>query len=514
MGVISETLRRLKRPPRRSPSDASSGEKIGKNKPLRGKTKTVLVQDGVAILAAAGLLIFSAAARGVNLLLALGAFFLGFLIVDYFWGALSLKKLVVKRKLPDVIYAGEPFYVEIELDGTGRRSPAWSIVVEDEWEEESPWFDVPEELSKKREVAKRKERTLNARKMRKKEKIRQGRKFFSDKNRADSSDADQRDSEFLPSAVADGAATIRPVVYFPAIKTTEKLKEYYVGVMTRRGRRKLKALTISTRFPCGFYRSSRVIPASATVLALPRTGVLTGEWDVYAGSLTQEASVATSQTSRAPDETVSIRDWRPGDSSRMIAWRATAKRNRLQSREFAKRHTRTIILVLDLYASPREASRKNERDPELRRLVEKAVSFAATLVKEWSVADSRLLFTLNADEVDESGEIERRDEWNEILGGGSVLGAFSRLAVAVETNEDRLEELLGGARARAPRDAQIVVVSIARGRESTLQTTWTSDELRGETSADGGAALFVDASSEFFDRYFEWDAESDSIQRS
>ena len=511
MGVISETLRRLKRPERPSTSDASSGDK---SKPRKEKAKTVLVQDGVAILATAGLLIFSAAARGVNLLLALGAFFLGFLIVDYFWGARSLKKLVVKRKLPDVIYAGEPFYVEIELDGAGRRSPAWSIVVEDEWEEEDSWFDVPEELVKKRETTKRKEKIQTAGKVRKKEKIRQGRKFFSDKKRAVSSDAEQKDFEFLPSAVADGAATIRPVVYFPAIKPAEKLKEYYVGVVTRRGRRRLKGLTISTRFPCGFYRSSRAIPASTTILALPRTGVLTGEWDVYAGSLTQEASVATSQTSRAPDETVSIRDWRPGDSSRMIAWRATAKRNRLQSREFAKRHTRTIILVLDLYAPAREASRKNARDPELRRPIEKAVSFAATLVKEWSVADSRLLFALNADEIGESGEVERRDEWNEILGGGSILGVFSRLAVAVETDEDRLEELLGVARARAPRDAQIVVVSIARGRESTVRTVWTSDEERNETSADGGAALFVDASSEIFDRYFEWDAESDSIQRS
>ena len=224
--------------------------------------------------------------------------------------------------------------------------------------------------------------------------------------------------------------------------------------------------------------------------------------------------MATSQTSRAPDETVAIRDWRLGDSSRMIAWRATAKRNRLQSREFAKRHTRTIILVLDLYVPPCEASRKNGRDTELRLLVEKAVSFTATLVKEWSVADSRLLFTLNGDEVGESGALERGDEWNEILGGGSILTVASRLAVAVETHEDRLEERLAASRARAPRDAQIVVVSIARGRESTLPSSWKSRELRDETSVGRDDALFVDASSEIFDRYFEWDAELDSIQRS
>ena len=511
MSFFSETLLRFKRSKRRELSVATSDSQGGKkDKPRRDKTKTVLVQDGLAILAAAGLLIFSAAARGVNLLLALGAFFIGFLIVDYFWGARTLKKLVVKRKLPDAIYAGEPFYVEIELDGTGRRSPAWAIVVEDEWEEEDPRFRAPERLVKEREAVKREDRLRDAGKKRKRKKTRRERKFFSDKRKTGAADASTSDAEPLPTAVVDGAATTRPVAYFPAIKPTEKLKEYYVGVMTRRGPRRLKALTISTRFPCGFYRSSRVVSAPATVLALPKTGKLTGEWNAYAGSLTQEASVATSQTARAPDETVSIRDWRPGDSSRMIAWRATAKRNRLQSREFAKRQTRTIVLVLDLYAPIPEG--RNERDPELWRLVEKAVSFAATLVKEWSVADSRLFFALNGDEVGESGEIERNDELNEIVGGGSIWGAASRLAVAVETREDRLEELLGAARSRAPRDARIVVVSIARGRESALQSARsTADESRDEASADWNDALFVDASSESFDRYFEWDPDPGSI---
>ncbi len=162
--TIKSFLPELARRFKRSEKDVSVAnvDRPKNGKPRKEKAKTVLVQDGLAVLAAAGLLIFSAAARGVNLLLALGAFFLGFLIVDYFWGARTLKKLVAKRKLPDVIYAGEPFYVEIELDGTGRRSPAWSIVVEDEWEEEIPWFDVPEELVKKREADKRKERALTA----------------------------------------------------------------------------------------------------------------------------------------------------------------------------------------------------------------------------------------------------------------------------------------------------------------------------------------------------------------
>lgn len=499
MSFFSELVRRFKRSEKDVAAENADSRK--------SEQKTVLVQDGLAILAAAGLLIFSAAARGVNLLLALGAFFIGFLIVDYHWGAQTLKKLVVRRKLPDTIYAGEPFYVEIELDGTNRRSPSWSIVVEDEWKEEDSRFAVPKKILKDREeAAKRESSAKDAGKTRKKEKTRRERRKFSDKRKAGAAVDDHATVDPLPSAVAEGAATIRPVVYFPAIKPTEKLKEYYVGVMTRRGWRRLEGLTVSTRFPCGFYRSTRMISAPEDVLVLPRTGKLSHDWDAYAGSLTQETSVATSQTSRAPDETVAIRDWRPGDSSRMIAWRATAKRNRLQSREFAKRHTRTIILVLDLFDPAPAPSRKDGRDPELWRLVEKAVSFTATLVQEWSVADSRLVFALNGDEVGASGELERRTEWNEILGGGSTQSVASRLAVAVETYDDRLEELLGAASSHAPRDAQIVVVSIAQGRESKVKT---SDGLRRLTSVDWSGALFVDVSSETFDRYFEWNSDLD-----
>ena len=496
--------------------DASN--KIGK--------KTALVQDGVAIIAAAALLVFSAAARGVNLLLALGAFFIGFLVVDYVWGARTLKKLHVKRRLPDSIYAGEPFYVEIEIDGTRRRSPSWAIVVEDEWSPEDPCFDVPAPL--KSRAQERAEAEMNATlihgKKRKNKKRRRPGKRVSDK--ADEA-LQNKDSLELPqigySAISRGDATIRPVVYFPTVRTTEKLKEYYVGVMMRRGRRQLVALTVSTRFPCGFYRSSRRVPAREDVLVLPRTGVLTSDWDAYAGSLTQETSVATSLTSRAPDETVAIRDWRPGDSSRTIAWRATAKRNKLQTREFAKRQTRTIVIVLDLYAPSATRDRKTPCDPALWERVEKAVSFTATLVKEWSTSDSRLVFTLNADEIGAEtnvndgleGNNESQSEWNEIFGGGSTLRVMSRLAVAVETNNDRLGELLNATRSHAPKDAQIIVVSLGYKREAT--DAISVKDLEEVSSWTYGSFLqpdnvhFIDASSEDFDRYFQFGPDADEL---
>ena len=112
------------------------------------RRRTSLVQDGLLILIVASLLVFNAAARGINLLMALSAFFIGFLVIDYFWGKRILRHLRVSRKLPDYVYAGEPFYVEIELDASKRRSASWAIVVEDSWAQEESEYDAPRDLKK------------------------------------------------------------------------------------------------------------------------------------------------------------------------------------------------------------------------------------------------------------------------------------------------------------------------------------------------------------------------------
>lgn len=515
MNFLSGLTRQVKRVGKNFFRHDSNSRKKKSAKSQAIETRTVIVQDGVAVIAAAGLLVFSAAARGVNLLLALGAFFIGFLFVDYFWGAATLKKLSVKRRLPDSIYAGEPFYVEIELDASLRHAPSWAIVAEDEWAPEDRRFCPPEGLE---DAVGEDGQKHPAGKKGKNKKTRGASKRKSDNRRRGDlrETAEDSENESLKS-LEEGAVTIRPVVYFPSIKGAEKLREYYAGVTPRRGRRRLEALTLSTRFPCGFFRSSKRILEPEEILVFPKRGRLTSKWRAYAGNLSQESVVATGMIARAPDETVSIRDWRTGDSSRTIAWRATAKRNRLQTREFAKRQTRSIVLILDLFTPTNGDERDGEKDPKLWICIEKAVSFAATLVEEWSTSDSRLFFALNGseDETNPSARevAARRDEWDEILGGGSTRRASSRLAIASETHVDRLEELLEAAESRAPADAQIVVVTIGGERDSIGRSA-----RRGSGAAESDAtfvfrgARFIDASSSHFDNYFQLGSEFNDVR--
>ncbi|MBQ2038146.1 MAG: DUF58 domain-containing protein [Thermoguttaceae bacterium] len=457
-------------------------EKEKTSRAVKG-TRTTVVEDGLLILAVAALLVFSSAARGINLLMALGAFFVGFVAIDYFWGKRSLRKLRVRRNAPDSAYVGEPFYVEIEIDATERKSSSWAVVVEDEWEDEDPLYNAPKDLKKQAAV---KEATT-----RKKELKKLG--FFARLKRR------RVEAKRTDGALWEGVATLRPVVYFPTAPKREKRKEYYVGVFTRRGLRRITAITVSTRFPCGFFRSSVRSALTDEIVVFPRAGKLTGEWDAYAGNISQEASASTSLTSRIPDETVAIRDWRAGDSKRTIAWRATAKRDRLQSRDFIRRQTRTILVILDLYASPESAKQRNG---ELWETTENAISFAATLVKRYTeYGDSQLYFTLNADIPEPASKDGKQKEsaarndaptdWDSVAGGGSLRRVFTKLALASAPKEDKLREAIRAAKSFNLTDAQVFIVSVEPISDARLgDDRW-------------GAANFVDASSPVFKKYFQ-----------
>ena len=465
------------------------------------RRRTQLVQDGLLILIVASLLVFNAVARGVNLLMALSAFFFGFLAIDYFWGKRILRNLRVSRKLPDTVYAGEPFYVEIELDASKRRSASWAIVVEDLWAPEEAEYDLPRELKKNGAGGSELKDSSVSKEATKRSKTKKKAKTQSKKLTA--KQASQTDA-----ALYAGVETLKPVVYFPTIHKREKRKEYYIGVFARRGVRRLKTLTMSTRFPCGFFRSCERFDAVDEIIVFPKIGRLTSAWTSFIdGRAVQEASASTSWTSRIPDETIAIRDWRQGDSKRTIAWRATAKRNRLQSRDFTKRQTRSTLIILDLYLSPTTLKREGA---ERWQNVEKAISFAATLLRQYmDYGDSQIYFALNADipEMTSQGKKRRKiaswndapNDWDTIIGAGSTLRAFTRLALALTPKEDRLHETIHVAKSFNLKDKQVFVVSVEPIAPERLEAEHWED------------ACFIDVSSPSFDDYFQTELGFESL---
>ena len=466
------------------------------------RRRTVLFQDGLGALSVAAFLFLGATIREVNLLMALGAIFAGFAVLDYWQGRRSLRRLRVVRKTPDSIFAGEPFDVEIEIDATRRRSSAWGIVVEDEWTRQEGDREV-----------------LTTAKQEKREKIGKRGKKAKRKDGENASNNEIAQDEARPNV----AATTRPTAYFPRVKGGERRRERYGGVVARRGVRRLATLTASTRFPLGFFRSSERFDAPAEILVFPKIGVLTERWNAAFDGRSREASLSTVRTSRIAGETLAVRDWRRDDSKRAIHWRATAKRGKLQARDFEKRENSVKILILDLFferESVAEAARRSA-------LVEKAVSLAATLIDRWTRSnDAKFLLAINGDDSaalkgdvaqDGLGKTGGWGNWSGRVesGSGAFRRALTRLATVESPRLDRLTEIVSTLDPRVLANAQIFFVSVApldgrrlaekegMGKIGELDDAAAFASERGISEPWRGANL-IDVSATDFDDYFDW----------
>lgn len=505
--------------------------KIKKRRKKKAKRRrTALFQDGVGALSVAAFLFLGATIREVNLLMALGASFAGFAALDYWGGRRTLRRLRVARILPDAIFAGEPFDVEIEIDASERRSSAWGLVVEDAWTAQKtllkPAFSL-KSLKLSASTAQTSENGENGENTKEKATGRKERK----RRKRQTTPVGEFGKEGTTPTVA---ATLRPTAYFPRVRGGERRRERYGGLVAVRGVRRLETLTVSTRFPCGFFRSSERFDAPAEILVFPKIGVLTERGNaLVGGASTQKAALPTARTSRVQDETLTIRDWRLGDSKKAIHWRATAKRNELQAREFEKRDDYIAVLILDLFfdetlangAENREKPNKpavsagwddddsekegkgeswEERrksdavrasaDEERRRAetVEAAVSFAATTLDCWARSNAKFLLAINGDFADENATDGAIGSVG--AGGGALRRALARLATVEPPRRDRLAELAAAIDPRTLADARVFVVSVApivgdRGR------TWL--ERRSP-------ARFVDVSASDFREFFQY----------
>jgi uncharacterized protein (DUF58 family) len=143
----------------------------------------------------------------------------------------------------------------------------------------------------------------------------------------------------------------------------------YRLVMSRRGRYEFEAIKVSTRFPFGLFVKAARIPCPASVIVYPEIKPLPG-------SLSDELMVLGHENAllRRGQGTAlhNLRVYQPGDDSRTIHWRTTARKSQLIVRETEAEDQRRVTLVLAL---PSEA----EMDAERRAHFEHAVSLAASL---------------------------------------------------------------------------------------------------------------------------------------
>jgi len=109
----------------------------------------------------------------------------------------------------------------------------------------------------------------------------------------------------------------------------------------RRGRVTLREIQLSSAYPLGFFVRTRRVSLDLSLLVYPRP--LKGSWPEGPSFRSEGGS---SGPEEAPEELWGLRPFREGEPPGRIAWRASAWRGRLLSKEF--RGEGGGILILDL----------------------------------------------------------------------------------------------------------------------------------------------------------------------
>ena len=146
------------------------------------------------------------------------------------------------------------------------------------------------------------------------------------------------------------------------------------GVVTpsARGEARLTEIQVSTTFPFGVFRKSVRASAPAKIVVRPaRLPLPPGALDAVASSGDTEDAIDRRRGRGA--EFYGLRDYAPGDSPRLIAWRATARLNTVVVRQNQEPRGRSVVCDLALSGAPDDASREAD---------ERAISMAATAVDE------------------------------------------------------------------------------------------------------------------------------------
>ena len=142
------------------------------------------------------------------------------------------------------------------------------------------------------------------------------------------------------SEVADDAELELRPGYVLHLGADERGQCFQVGRALRRGPIRTTGIRMSTRYPFGFARKSRIFDRPAEVLALPPVA----EVELSGAGLGGRGDVHRSRRLGHGGEFRGLRDARQGDTLRDIHWKVSARRDRLIAREWEAEATRVVVL--------------------------------------------------------------------------------------------------------------------------------------------------------------------------
>jgi uncharacterized protein (DUF58 family) len=287
---------------------------------MKPRRRMMLTREGWQYLVIFVLVFFGALVNDVNLLLILGGMLACPLLLSHHLAKHSLRGLVVQRRLPRAVCAGDLLVVHVAIVNQRRRLGGWILALEDT-------------ISRLGNVRGKRNGHVS-----------------------------------------------RPSVLFPYVPARQTANGDYRGRLAERGQYKVGPMQVSTRFPFGLFRYSFACGTSTTLTVLPRLGRLTQSWralkhDSFAGNERREHRPGID------GDFYGLRPWQRGDSRRWVHWRTTARTGEVMVRQFEQPHNRDAAIVLDLWR-PTEADAAQLENIELA--VSFAATLAAELCRTGS----------------------------------------------------------------------------------------------------------------------------------
>jgi uncharacterized protein (DUF58 family) len=330
---------------------------------MRLRRRAWLSREGWYYCAVLTFIVAGAILKNVNLLVALAGMMFAPLIINWRLVMESLSGLMVRRKLPEQVCAGEPLTVEIVAENPRRWMSSWLVTVDD-------WIEREGEESRGQGSGARSQETGGrlARAMSWWWRVLLRQRVFR-------------------------VGTTRASAVISHVPAGGRAIGTYRLTLHRRGRYRFGPLRVSTRYPLGLVWGHFTQPASAELIVAPRVGRLSQEWLQLI-----EAEMVGDQR-RHPQRGVSegdyygLRPFQSGDSMRWVHWRTTAKMGRPMVRQFERRRNRDVAVLVDPWL-PADFQERDEG------MLELALSLAATAVADLTNrGHSRLTFAIAGDSL-------------------------------------------------------------------------------------------------------------------
>jgi len=255
---------------------------------------------GALILVLIVIVGFLAWQSGNNLLFLILSFLASSLVVGFIIGNFCLKKLDVKMRFPETIFVGEITPILVSLHNRKRIFPTLSVVAQ--------------------VSGKEREKSI----------------LFNEIK------------EILPEKWAD-KITRPPIIkhtldYFLHIPRRQTVENKAEHIFKKRGRFIIKDFELTTKFPFGFFRHRRRLPAQeAEIIIFPKLAPV----DDAAIDLPIEIGKLITNKKGLGQDLLGMRDYQPLDDLRRVDWKATARTRRLIVREFSAEDDRRVTVIFD-----------------------------------------------------------------------------------------------------------------------------------------------------------------------